>query len=224
MKTGYLFFFTGLLFVFAGSNMKEVSMQVNSGIGYVDGKDVDVRVLGVVRLRDSWTVEVEIANKSDRSLFILTNPRTASGKYMAYSSNEDESSTLDLRVVFFTGPSYFLYVNATRAKLVELEPDTSRIEKYTLPLPLYRTLPPYGDKPSESAKLIDLSKVKNIRFSIGILPGDEGIRGLLVPKKSNSFFDEYFTGGEIIESGVLKGKNLLSVQTIFSSYYKIPEA
>jgi hypothetical protein len=222
MKTGFLFFFIGLLFVFAASNAQEVSMQEIAKESYVKGEDLDVKILGVSKSTSFWVVDVEIVNKSESSFFILADPRTASGKYIAYVSSSENDSTLDLTVRFFKGPDYFLYVNATRAKLAELKQHTNRFEKYILPIPLHRTLPPYGDKPSESAKIINLGEVKNIRFSIGVLPDDDGIRELLVPQKSNPFFDGYFTGGETIENGALKGKNLLGVQTIFSSTYKIP--
>lgn len=231
MKAGLLFLIIGLLYFLIGADVRKVFLQENSGdneklqtVGesLIEEKDLDVRVLSVDKSTDSWTVEVEIVNKSEDSLFLLTNPRTSSGKYMAYvSSSDKENSTLNLSVQFFKGPKYFLYVNATRVKLTELKPNTSYSEKYYLPLPLRRTLPPYGDKPSESAKLIDTSKIKNIQFSIGVLPSDKGIQDLLIPKKSNPFFDGYFTGGETIEKGIFKGKKLLDIQAIFNSSYKV---
>jgi hypothetical protein len=218
-------FLVAVLFVIVpiilmSQSLKETNASSPNG---GDGKtsDVSVFVRDLHKYSDRWEIELEIQNDSKLPLFFATEPMRSNGENGPYIGLGEADKTLEVGIRFFDRPNYFLSRDETNVKLKKLEPKTSQIEKYVLPLPLRETLPPYKERVTETPRLIDVNKIETLKLSVAVVPDDEGIRDLLAPKASKPFFDGYLDGGEIIEKGLFKGKMLLETQSILSTTYKV---
>jgi hypothetical protein len=161
---------------------------------------------------DKWEFELILHNGGKQSLFFMTDPTRSdrsSGPYIALDAND--VSTLDVSAQLYLPPIYFLYANDARVKLKRIEPNTTHSETFTIGFPLKETIPPYGETPERH--IIDHTKIKFIKASIGILPDDEGVRDILEHKPAGPFV----YGLEKIMKGSYKGKHLIDLQTIISA-------
>jgi len=191
-------------------------------------KNVEVSIRSINKYSDRWEIEIETHNKSQDAVYILTDPKKASGESGPYIDvTENNSTTLTLSTRFYEGPSYFLYVNVTSVKLLRLEPYSSHVEKNTLQFPLELTVPPYGKSLGERKRKIDYTKIKTIEIFIGILPDDEGIKEIAQRKPlkqfSNTFSEGEVNGVEIVTKGSFKSKALINAQEIISTSYKLED-
>jgi hypothetical protein len=178
-------------------------------------KDIQLRIRDLQVRADKWEIELELHNNSAEAIFILTDPVQATGEAGPYLDlDPSDGSVLNIRSQYYEGPkNYYLFSNATRVKLVRLEPRTSYTEKFVLTLPLRLTIPPYGETPQREVKELDSTKIKSLKVSIGLLPDDEGVRDLIQRKPNGP----YSKGGERILTGAFKGRGLSDLQTIVST-------
>lgn len=188
-----------------------------------DVKDVKISVRSLQRYSDRWEIEVEIQNNSQSPVFFATEPRRSNGELGPYVGVDDAGKTLEVSARFFDRPNAFISVDVRGVKLKKLESNASYVERYVLSLPLRETTPPFlfRERKADTPKPIDANKIETVKIYVSIVPDDEGIRDLLVPKASKPYFDGYFGGGEKIEKGCFKGKPLLEIQSILSATYEI---
>ena len=191
----------------------------------IDGepRKVEVFVRGLQKYSDRWEIEFEIRNDSKSPVFLATEPMRSNAELGPYVGIGETDKILEISVCFFDRPDYFLSRDEANVKLRKLEPDTSHIEKYVLPLPLRETIPPYQARVTDTPRPIDASKIETVKIRVGVLPDDEGIRDLLAPKASKPYFDGFLDGGEIIEKGRSKGKMLLETQSILTATSRVAD-
>lgn len=187
-----------------------------------DLKDIRISIRSVHKHPDRWEIELETRNDSQQVVFVLTDPVQENGKRGPYiETNEPDSTILNLSVRFYEEPDYPLFANPTRVKLIRLDPQTTHVESYTLPLPLRSTTPPYRKNREQAReKQIDHTKITTIKVSVGVLPDDEGIRHLLRSKT----FGPFSNGGDVLSKGPLKGKSLMEAQAIVNASYRVPNS
>lgn len=196
-----------------------------SSEGGEDGEVTDVNILvrDLHKYSDRWEIEFEIRNDSKSPLFFAAEPMRSKEELGPYIAIGEADRTLEIAIRFFDRPNYFLSKDEANVKLKKLDPNSNQIEKYVLPLPLRETIPPYKERVIDTVKPIDANKIETVKIYVAVVPDDEGIRDLLVPKASKPYFDGYLDGGEIIETGRFKGKMLLETQSILSAAYKVDD-
>lgn len=179
---------------------------------YVAGH-VKVALQLVRARRDGWDFQVTVKNEGERAVFVMANPRRTDGTRGHYfSSDGNTPATLNVSSRVYPLPPYTLYSDYAHVELKQLAPHTSYTELITINVPLSETMPPYPGVPV--SKPIDLTKVKYVRASVGVLLDEEGVRDFLQKKIG---IGPYTNGLDPITKGTFKGKRVVDMQVVISS-------
>lgn len=171
----------------------------------------------VVKLpKDALKIEIKLLNRSDRPIYIATNPvqidRTP-GYYISVDQTEPTTIFVSSRV--FARLRYSPYTVDTSVKLKKLLPTEEVSCSITLESSLLETVPPI-DLPLDKKK-IDLGKVKLIKLQVAYFPEEKGLVDFLKSKPFGWFID----GSEKLATGKLAGKRLYEVQQLATNNIKL---
>ncbi|HXG06731.1 MAG TPA: hypothetical protein VNI77_05320, partial [Nitrososphaera sp.] len=176
-----------LLFAGVGYGQSHIGVPKSStSFRMEDMNSIELKLRLLQRQPDKWEFELTLHNGGKHPLFFMTDPTRSdrsSGPYISLDAND--ISTLDISARLYLPPIYSLYVNDAHVKLKRIEPNTTHSEIFTIGFPLKETIPPYGETPERH--IIDHTKIKFIKASIGILPDDEGVRDILEHKPAGPF-------------------------------------
>lgn len=159
--------------------------------------------------QDAKFLEIEISLKitSDKDiLIVLPNPKDKL-KTSYYLTFDEKNSLLEIRRNFYEYPPYVITDVETQCfTLGQIK--SKEIYKETI----------FVDYPISSSHLaignkIDISKVKSIRFQLGLLPFFESF----VEIQNRKPFGCCVDGQEIISEGLYKGRTLIETQNILKS-------
>lgn len=195
-----------------------------AGLPSTDSRNLStVSIANVVVERGSekWTVNLDVNNTGESTSFICSDPQTADGAKSPYISVNNQNDQLDLAIRFYGRPNFFLAMNATDIKLVEVKAHQTLRLQFELPLPITRTFPPYEHGSHDHSAEIQVSRLNSIRITLGFVNSDPGVRDIMLPNKKFPYFNGRFTGGETVRIGENAGKRLLELQHLTSFVYTL---
>jgi hypothetical protein len=173
---------------------------------------VKVVLKSLKMLPDKLEMEVVYENVGKRTVFVMIDPVKVDGSKGPYAWISDEhSETLDVGVMLFPPPKYFLLANESRVKLQKLAAGDTHTEVFQVPFPFVATMPPYGEKPAR--RKIDPNRLQFVRASVGVLPDDEGLIDLLQRKP----FGPFVSGLEELIQGPFKNQRIIALQRVYAS-------
>ena len=184
-------------------NGAPVPQTVPSGAGVV------VELVLLERKPNHLKFQVKIKNTSDVAVLIVSGPVRVDGSKGAYLSlNDSNRSLLEIQFTVFPPPIYTIYAPKDHVTFVRLARGATQIHEVLLEHPLKETKPPWGEWIDQ--KSLNFADIHQVVAKLGVLPDDPGVHSSLANVPSAD-------GGEMVESGPLKGKALFKIQTIVSS-------
>lgn len=208
-----VFYAVLLLFAF-------ITNQPIDGQTFESSKRCDDRIhvkLELARVsKDSIGMCMEVFNGSDVPLYVVTDTirsDSSSGPYLSVTA--EVPSVVLVATQLFAPPQYNLYANATSAHLHLLTPGKKVLQRFSIPVPITTTEPPYN--PFQKSAIIPIKEVKGVEAVVGIIPADEKVIAILDRK-----VDRTVTGLEFLNSA-MSGPALFTAQQLcYSDIVKIP--
>jgi hypothetical protein len=175
--------------------------------------DVVVSLRLLERTPNQLKFQIKVSNSGARPVLIVTDPVRLDGSKGVYLSlNEKDPTLLELGLEVFPPPPYTRLAPKNRVTFKQLEAGGTYEEEVVVQVPLEETKPPWGNMPD--AQTIDITKVRQVRVNVGVLPDEPEVREAFANDPSPE-------GMEVIKSGPLKGESLFEIQEIVSSE-KVP--
>lgn len=167
----------------------------------------ELTVTNVKKHPKSLEIEIVLKITGDKDvLVVLPNPKDKFNTSY-YLTFDEKNSLLEIRRNFYEYPPYVITDVETQCfTLGSMKSKEIYKETILVNYPISSSYLDIGNK-------IDISKVKSIRFQLGLLPFDD----LLTEIQNKKPFGHCVDGQEIIPDGLYKGRTLIEVQNIVKS-------